>query len=149
MVDEEHPAPGVTPAPPRIGVGVLIVRRDQVLVGRRRGAHGEGTWALPGGNLDAGESVADCARRELLEETGLAADGIEHAAFTDDHFGSGGQHYVTLFVQAVGWSGEPKNLEPDKCDGWEWHRWDALPEPLFLPLEHLRAQGFRPNFSPS
>ncbi|MEO1368515.1 MAG: NUDIX domain-containing protein [Acidobacteriota bacterium] len=128
----------------RIGVGVVIARRDLVLVGRRRGAHGGGTWALPGGNLEFGESPQTCARREVLEETGLVVDDIIHAAFTHDVFDDG-QHYVTLFVQAGRFTGEPRNLEPDKCDGWEWRPWDALPEPLFVPLANLRAQGFVPR----
>ncbi|MEO1086354.1 MAG: NUDIX hydrolase [Acidobacteriota bacterium] len=128
----------------RIGVGVVIARRDRVLVGRRRGAHGDGTWALPGGNLDFGESPEDCARREVLEETGLVVEGVARASFTHDVFDDG-QHYITLFMQAERFIGEPRNLEPDKCEGWEWRPWDALPEPLFVPLANLRGQGFVPR----
>jgi predicted NUDIX family NTP pyrophosphohydrolase len=49
----------------RVGVGVMVVRNGEVLFGRRRGAHGAGTWSLPGGHLEAGESVEACALREL------------------------------------------------------------------------------------
>ena len=39
-------------------------------------------------------------------------------------------------------SGEPTVLEPSKCEAWQWWPWQSLPENLFLPLRHLREQGF-------
>ena len=56
---------------PRVGVGVFVLRDGLVLLGLRRGAHGAGTWALPGGHLEFGEAVEHCAAREVHEETGL------------------------------------------------------------------------------
>jgi len=38
--------------------------------------------------------------------------------------------------------GTPEVCEPDKCARWEWFSWDALPSPLFLPVENLWKQGF-------
>lgn len=128
----------------RVGVGVIVCRAGRVLLGLRRGSHGAGSWALPGGHLDFGEAVETCARRELLEETGLVAVTIRQAPFTVDSFPHEEKHYVTLFVQAFDVTGEPENREPDKCAGWDWFRWDELPEPVFAPLESLRALGFTP-----
>ena len=129
----------------RVGVGVIVVRDGRVLLGCRRGSHGAGSWAFPGGNLEFGEGVEECARRELLEETGLVLRHVRHAPFTVNHFAEHDRHYVTLFVQADGVEGVPSNLEPALCDGWEWHDWDALPAPLFGPLLSLRAQGHVPD----
>ena len=56
----------------RVGVGVLVTRGgSKVLVGQRRGSHGAGDWALPGGHLEVGETWEACAARELKEETGI------------------------------------------------------------------------------
>ena len=128
-----------------VGVGVLIVRDGRVLLGRRRGAHGAGDWALPGGHLEPGEAIADCARREVLEETGLRVGAIEHAGFSADVFAAEERHYVTLFVRTDDALGEPALREPERCEGWTWFDWDALPEPLFAPLGSLVAQGYRPD----
>jgi 8-oxo-dGTP diphosphatase len=130
---------------PRLGVGVIIVRERLVLLGRRKGSHGAGTWALPGGHLEFGESVEDCARRETAEETGLRLKMIRLGPYTNDLMPSEGKHYVTVFVQASVEPGEPQVLEPEKCEGWSWFRWSELPENLFLPLKNLLKQGFSPN----
>lgn len=129
---------------PRVGVGVIVRRGALVLLGERRGAHGAGTWALPGGHLEAGETPEQCAAREVLEETGLAIDALQRGPYTSDVIAPEGLHYVTLFVLARAAAGEPQRLEPAKCAGWSWHRWDALPQPLFAPLATLHASGWAP-----
>lgn len=129
---------------PWVGVGVIIVREGRVLLGRRLGAHGAGTWALPGGHLEHGEDVDDCARREAREETGLHLGDITAGPYVSHVFEDSGRHYVTLFVVASSADGEPERREPAKCEGWEWHGWSALPQPLFAPLRTLFATGYRP-----
>ncbi|MFM2403649.1 MAG: hypothetical protein RL223_1529 [Pseudomonadota bacterium] len=140
-------ASATPPAAPRpeVGVGVLVQAADgRLLLGRRRGAHGAGTWSAPGGKLEFGESVEAAARRELGEETGLAVDHLQPGPWTNDVFDDAGRHFLTAFVLARGVRGEPCNREPDKCEGWHWFDWDALPQPLFAPLASLRASGWRP-----
>lgn len=129
---------------PRVGVGVIVMRDGLVLLGRRRGAHGAGTWALPGGHLEFGESVEACAAREVAEETGLGLVALRPGPYASDVFDAEGKHYVTLFVVARAAPGEPELREPEKCAGWSWHRWDALPTPLFAPLATLHRSGFVP-----
>lgn len=133
-----------TPPLPRVGVAVFVLRGGRFLLGRRRGAHGAGAWALPGGHLEFGESIEACARREVAEETGLVLTNIRLGPYSNDHFVAEGRHYVTLFVLADAPGGEPTLREPEKCDGWEWRSWSELPEPLFLPLRSLKERGFTP-----
>lgn len=121
----------------RVGVATIILRDGAILLGERIGSHGANTWATPGGHLELGESIEDCAKREVLEETGLIVDSIEKFTFTNDIFEKEGKHYVTLFVVVSSVSGEPQVTEPDKCKQWKWCRLDDLPEPLFLPLINL------------
>jgi 8-oxo-dGTP diphosphatase len=127
---------------PRVGVAAILIRDGRVLLGQRIGSHGAGSWALPGGHLEFGETPEDCARREVLEETGLVVATFERGPFVSDVFAAERRHYVTLFVMARDVEGEPAIVEPDKCLGWQWFDWSALPAPLFLPLATLRASGF-------
>ncbi|KAK9814606.1 hypothetical protein WJX72_008515 [[Myrmecia] bisecta] len=132
---------GSEPGAPRVGIGVLICKADKVLVGKRKGSHGGGEWALPGGKLEMGESFEDCARREVLEETGIQLGAVAFQAVENSVF-SNTVHYVTLFMRAeVGEATEAQNLEPDKCEGWQWVGWDDIPQPTFLPLKLLLQRG--------
>ena len=133
------------PPPPKVGVGVIVLRDGLVLLGKRRGSHGAGTWSAPGGALEYGEDLVDCAVRELREETGLTASSLELGPYTNDVFPEVGKHYVTIFVVARGIHGSPANLEPDKCEGWAWFKWGEWPSPLFKPVQSLLAIGWRPG----
>ena len=130
---------------PQVGVGVIIIREGLVLLGQRIGSLGAGTWALPIGHLEFGESIEDCARREVLEETGLAIQSIVQGPYTNNFFAAEGKHYVTLFVTARCPTGEPLVLEPNKCSTWQWFRWSELPQPLFPPLASLVHSGYVPH----
>jgi 8-oxo-dGTP diphosphatase len=132
-------------AAPRVGVGVIVVRDGLVLLGQRIGSHGAGTWALPGGHLEFGEAVEQCAQREVMEETGLQVEVVARGPYTSNVFQEEGKHYITLFVVAQALAGEPSVREPSKCLGWRWFRWSELPRPLFAPLVSLHASGFVPE----
>ena len=129
---------------PKVGVGVIVVKDGKILIGKRKNAHGEGTWAFPGGHLHFGESWEDCARGEVKEETGIEIGNLTLACTTNDIFPKESKHYITIYMRADWVSGEPRVLEPDKCEGWEWHPWDNLPSPRFIPLQNLLKSGYRP-----
>jgi len=59
-----------------------------------------GTWALPGGHLDFGESFETCAMREVLEETGVQVkdNSVRFLTITNDVMPSEHKHYVTIFM---------------------------------------------------
>lgn len=116
---------------PRVGIAVFVEREKKVLLGLRKGAHGASTWATPGGHLEFGETVEACARRELFEETGLKVLDCLLGPWVENVMEEGKKHYITIFVRAEVLEGEPELREPDKCDGWQWFSWDALPHPLF------------------
>jgi len=120
----------------QVGVGVFVKRNEKILVGKRRGSHGAGTWALPGGHLEPGESFETCCKREVLEETGLIINNISPVVFTNDVFHDEGFHYITLFFKGEYESGEAIVAEPRHCEEWRWVSPDHIPQPIFLPLSN-------------
>ena len=82
----------------RVGIAVFIFKDGQFLMMQRQGSHGTGTWSVPGGHLEFGESFEDTARREVLEETGVEITNIRFGGVTNDVFESDGKHYVTIWL---------------------------------------------------
>lgn len=126
----------------RIGIGVFIIKNGKFLMGRRRNAHGDGTWSIPGGHLEFGETFEDTARREMLEETGLKINNVRFGAVTNDYFKVEGKHYVTIWMLSDWESGIEKIMEPDKFIELQWLDLSSLPEPLFLPWRQLLGSQF-------
>ena len=124
------------------GVGVLVARGDEVLIGRRLSAHGYGTWSVPGGRPKAGESAATCASRELREETGLEAEDHQIVGESIDAFPESHTVFHTTFVRVRAGGAQPRALEPEKTARWEWRSWHRLPDPLFRPVESLAGSGY-------
>ena len=134
------------PEYPRVGVGVIVTKGERVLMIKRQGAHGQGTWSMPGGHLEYGESPEACAARETLEETGVEIANLRALGFTNDLFEESGRHYITLWMRAEYASGEATVAAPDEASEVAWVAWDALPEPLFLPLRNLiRGESYPPG----
>jgi 8-oxo-dGTP diphosphatase len=124
---------------PKVGVGVFVFKEGKVLLGKRKGAHGAGTWCSPGGHLEFSESVETCAKRELLEETNLKALSIKTGAWSNDVI-DGTKHYITLFAVVDQFEGDLKLLEPHKSEEWQWFSVDALPSPLFPTVSSFFTQ---------
>ena len=59
------------PSHPRVGVAAVVLRDNQVLLVQRGRDPGKGSWGLPGGMLELGETLAEGARREVMEECGV------------------------------------------------------------------------------
>jgi 8-oxo-dGTP diphosphatase len=129
---------------PKVGVGVIVLKDGKVLLGKRKNAHGEGSWSFPGGHLEFKESFEACASREVMEETGIKIKNIRLGTVTNDIFEKEGKHYITIFMVCDYDSGTVKNMEPEKCERWEWFSWDKMPKPLFVPIENLLKQKFKP-----
>lgn len=122
---------------PRVGVATIVKNDDKILLGYRKSNLGKDTWGLPGGKLDFGEDLKDCAVRELKEETNLTTTtdnlklaGVTNAVFDDE------THYITIIYEVTYYVGKISVLEPDKCEKWEWFEYDNLPEKLFLPFKN-------------
>ncbi|MBI4034016.1 MAG: NUDIX domain-containing protein [Candidatus Brennerbacteria bacterium] len=118
---------------PEVGVGVMVVKNGKVLLGKRKGAHGEGEYAWPGGHMEYMESFAECAAREVMEETGIEIENVRFLRLLNfkDY---APKHYVDIGLTADWKSGEPKVMELDRCEGWDWYDMDNLPKPLFAAI---------------
>ncbi|HUN40436.1 MAG TPA: NUDIX hydrolase [Acetobacteraceae bacterium] len=105
MSDREYPPR------PIVGIGVIVLKDASVLLVRRGKPPNLGSWTLPGGAQEVGETTEQAARRELLEETGVTVGPLVFAAHVDnirrDREGRVQFHYTILDFAGRWESGEP------------------------------------------
>jgi 8-oxo-dGTP diphosphatase len=134
-------SPREYPPRPLIGVGIVVWHGDRVLLIRRGKPPRLGQWSLPGGAQKLGETVAEAARREVLEETGLAIEVGEVLAVVDliERDGERVRYHYTLIDFGAEAPGSELRPGGDAADA-RWFGLDELPR-LGLWSETLRVIG--------
>lgn len=130
---------------PGVGVGVMVLKGNKVLLGKRHidpqkadsELHGEGTWTMPGGKLDFREGLEDAACREVLEEAGVQIDKEKLKIISVGNEIVEDAHFVTIGFLCRNFDGGPKVMQPDEIIEWRWFELDNLPTPLYSPSEKI------------
>ncbi len=137
-----------------VGIGVLLLRDGKVLFGKRHSdpekadseLHGEGTWTIPGGKLEFGESFEDGAYRETYEEVGIKINKEKLKCVSVSNDVVPDAHFVTIGFLCEDFDGQVEVKEPDEITEWEWFPLGNLPSPLFFPsariIENYRKRLF-------
>jgi mutator protein MutT len=123
---------------PVVGCLAVVKRGEKILLVRRAKAPGIGKWGFPGGHLEMGETVSECAVRELREETGVEADAVRVlTAFdfiTRDEVGTPTRHYTLIAILCQWRAGEGELLADASALGWftiaEAEMLDTFPDAL-------------------
>jgi len=130
----------------RVGVGILLKKGNKILLGKRHLDKKEegykvrknnlvNTWTMPGGKLELGETLIECAKRETLEETGIILNSLKLICVNDATESNG--YFITIGFISEDFRGEPKTMEKDKITDWQWFSLESLPELLFPPSEQM------------
>jgi ADP-ribose pyrophosphatase YjhB (NUDIX family) len=111
------------PIRPHIGVGVMLVRDQNLLLVKRKYDPDAGYWSIPGGHLELGEKVESAAEREALEETGFKVKVTNLAGIINkimyDKNGKIEYHYVLInyFVEQInGILNQPPKAQDDALE---------------------------------
>ncbi len=122
---------------PKVGVDVIIRKGDEIILHERKDPadNSKWVWHVPGGHLELFEEVADCAKRETLEEVGVTIKDEKIAKVLNNIYPD--RHYVTFYVESNFDKGEARVMEPEKCRSVKWFKVSDLPENLFGSLQKL------------
>jgi len=112
----------VYPAVPRTGVGAMVIKDEKILLVKRGVEPNKGRWAIPGGMLKLGETMQECAAREILEETGVTVAIGECVYVFDlierDEAGKVKFHFVVVDFTALYVEGVPQGADDAEEAGW-------------------------------
>lgn len=110
----------------------VIVRRgtEILFVLREHTGFMDGTYSLPAGRVEAGETYAEGAIREALEEVGLQIRlvALEHAYTAHRMNQTENLARTDVYFEVSEWQGEPHNAEPERHSGIAWLAIDDLPD---------------------
>jgi mutator protein MutT len=117
--------PRMYPDRPYLAVSAAIVRDGRVLVARRAKGASIGLYTLPGGVVEAGETLHQAVVREIAEETGIAIEPVALAGqrefITRDANGKVSRHFVILCF-AARWLGGEGTPQIEELSELRWLR---------------------------
>ncbi len=133
-----------------IACNVLVIRNEkhgckQVLLAERLDGYGKGEYSLPGGKKRFNETLMQCAKRELLEETGLELLESKPISVKLTHFLNRRPTW-SIGALATKYTGEPRRKEEKQHSDWRWYPLDSLPSPLFGPARLVIEDYMRTRF---
>jgi mutator protein MutT len=119
-----------------VAAGVFIINDEGKVFLTKRSKHTtneRGTWEIPGGKVNFGETLQDAAKREAKEEYDIDIEILEQFPAQNHLIPEEKQHWVpTCFLCNIVGNKKPRIMEPDKCDEIGWFVFTNLPEPLSI-----------------
>ncbi len=146
------PDPRTYPDRPYLAVSAAIIRDGRVLVTQRAQGPALGIWTMPGGMVEAGETLTDALKREILEETQITIEPVALAGHrevvTRDVAGKVSRHFVIMCFASRWIAGEPRLneelsdarwLTPSELKGLKTT--EGLAEIVAAAFERIEAAG--------
>jgi 8-oxo-dGTP diphosphatase len=122
---------------------LFLAKRSQTVKNER------GHWETPGGGVEFGETLEQAARREIMEEYGVAIEILDTFPAADHLIPDEGQHWVAVtFLAHLKARQTPRIMEPNKCDEIGWFSFDSLPSPLSV-ITQLDIAQYRSRREPA
>ena len=119
-----------------VAVGVFIINDEGKIFLTKRSKHAtneRGTWEIPGGKVNFGETLQNAAKREAKEEYDIDIEILEQFPAENHFIPDEKQHWVpTTFLCRIAGQKMPQIMEPDKCDAIGWFALETLPSPLSI-----------------
>lgn len=124
---------------------LILIKEDKILLSRRYNTGWEdGKYTLISGHLEGNETVKQAMIREAKEEAGIIIKSVDlHMAHTMHRKSNDNLEYIDFFLIAEKWQGEPRIVEPEKCDDMRWFSLKNLPKNTLFHIRQAIENYFR------
>jgi len=128
-------------------VYLMLIKDDKILLSRRfnTGFH-DGEYSFPSGHLEGNENFKQALVREIKEEIGIELDPARAKLIHIMNRREPNGERVDFFFTIEKWKGEPKIMEPEKCDDLNWFPLDNLPDNVIPYIKQAIDSSLKNKF---
>lgn len=115
---------------------LILINKDKILLLKRSNTgYQDGNYGLVAGHLNGEETLLETIVREAMEEAGIQLKIEDLEVVHLIHEKDVKDERINFFILAHNWEGEPKNMEPHKCDELSWFDINNLPKNMIELVE--------------
>ena len=126
---------------PTVGVATVVVKDGKIAIGKDT-RKGEAIYGVPGGHWESGETLKDCALREVKEESGIEANNAQLISVYDFYRADKEKSYVTIGMKADYVSGEFSDLQDEGRLDWAWCAPEEALKLNLFPADRVLIERF-------
>jgi len=126
-------------------VYLILIKDNKILLSRRYNTgYFDNNYSFPAGHLNGGETLKQAMIREAREEVDVTLDPADLELIHVMNRKIPDNERIDFFFTAKKWQGEPKIMEPEKCDDLRWFDLDNLPKNI-VPYIRQAIDSFLNN----
>ena len=126
---------------PSVGVAVVVVKDGEVLIGKDT-RKGEAMYGVPGGHWESGETIKECAMREVKEESGVVCGDVSPTSVYDFWREDKGKSYVTIGMKAIFMSGDLTDQHEEGRLDWDWYSPEEALKLNLFPADRILIERY-------
>jgi len=126
---------------PSVGVATVVTKDNRILIGKDT-RKGDAVYGVPGGHWESGETLKECAIREIKEESGAICSNVQLISVYDFYREDKGKSYVTIGMKADYLSGDLKDLHEEGRLDWDWYTTDDALKLNLFPADRVLIERF-------
>jgi 8-oxo-dGTP diphosphatase len=126
---------------PSVGVATIVIKDGLVLIGKDT-RKGDAVFGVPGGHWESGETLKECAAREVKEESGVSCSDVQLISIYDFYREDKGKSYVTIGMKANYLSGDLTDLHKEGRLDWGWYSTDEALKLNLFPADRVLIERF-------